>query len=350
MAATPQQRRTLHAVFARLKRPHRLTHNHFNPMNHLANYWHLWTVTGVIVWIGLHCAFHFVLPAMRLKDQLARAVSQLASLTPQETGAHIDLSEIQQAAMTTPALKHAWQQYASSLQPLWQSADTGPIGAARQRASHLSRAFFAHMNMSSDGGRLDLADIEHLAQSDTQMAALWTEYNQAVEALQRLESAQQTSAGQWQAISHAENFFTEQALVDSPLQTHFFAHMPGILTGVGIIGTFTGLIAGLIGFDVSNPAQVQTELSQLVQTVGHAFLVSALAITLAMVFTWLEKSLLTRRYLQVEQLQQQLDTLFTPHAGLQQLERLTLATEMQASLSHKILQQLRSASPAAFSR
>ncbi len=103
--------------------------------------------------------------------------------------------------------------------------------------------------------------------------------------------------------------------MDSPLQTHFFAHIPGILTGVGIIGTFTGLIAGLIGFDVSNPAQVQSELSQLVQTVGHAFLVSALAITLAMVFTWLEKSLLTGRYQQVEQLQQNLDSLFKPHAG-----------------------------------
>jgi hypothetical protein len=59
---------------------------------------------------------------------------------------------------------------------------------------------------------------------------------------------------------------------------------------------------------------------------------------------------LTGRYLQVEQLQQQLDTLFTPHTGLQQLERLTLATEMQASLSHKILQQLRSPTPAARSR
>ena len=110
---------------------------------------------------------------------------------------------------------------------------------------------------------------------------------------------------------------------------------------MGIIGTFTGLIAGLIGFDVSNPQQVQNELSQLVQTVGHAFLVSALAITLAMVFTWLEKSLLTGRYRQVEQLQKHLDSIFAPQAGEQHLERLTLATEMQASLSLQILQQLR---------
>ena len=138
--------------------------------------------------------------------------------------------------------------------------------------------------------------------------------------------------------------------MDSPLQTHFYAHIPGILTGVGIIGTFTGLIAGLIGFDVSNPEKVQTELSQLVQTVGHAFLVSAVAITLAMVFTWLEKSLLTGRYRQVEMLQQNLDTIFSPQAGAQQVERLTLATEMQVGLSLKILHLLRQAAPGANTR
>jgi hypothetical protein len=321
-----------------------------DPMNHLAAYWHLWTVTAVIVWIGLHCTTHFVLPALRLKAQLAQANTHLNQWLAQSLGPRIDLDEIEQGAMTTPALRHAWQQYATSLQPQWESADTGPLGAARQRVSHLSRAFFVHMNMHSDGGRLDLADVERLAASDEEMAALWTEYQQAVDTLQHLESTSQARAGQWQASSHAENFFTEQSLVDSPLQTHFFAHIPGILTGVGIIGTFTGLIAGLIGFDVSNPTQVQSELSQLVQTVGHAFLVSALAITLAMVFTWLEKSLLTGRYRQVEQLQQNLDSLFTPHAGSAHLERLTLAAEMQAQLSHKILQQLRADTSAGHSR
>jgi hypothetical protein len=311
------------------------------PMNHLAAYWHLWAATGVIVWIALHCTRHFVLPALRLKVQLAQANTHLSQWLGQSLGVRIDLDAIEQSAMTTPALRHAWQQYATSLQPQWESAGTGPIGAARQHVSQLSRAFFAHMNMRSDGGRLDLADMEDLAASDAEMAALWTEYQQAVDTLQQLESSAQARTGNWQASSHAENFFTDQSLVDSPLQTHFFAHIPGILTGVGIIGTFTGLIAGLIGFDVSNPAQVQSELSQLVQTVGHAFLVSALAITLAMVFTWLEKSLLTGRYQQVEQLQQTLDSLFTPHAGAPHLERLTLAAEMQAHLSHKILQQLR---------
>jgi pimeloyl-ACP methyl ester carboxylesterase len=72
------------------------------------------------------------------------------------------------------------------------------------------------------------------------------------------------------------------------LQTHFYKHVPGILTGVGIIGTFTGLITGLMNFDVSSPEQVQMALSQLVQTVGQAFWISAVAITLAMIAETIE--------------------------------------------------------------
>ncbi len=310
-------------------------------MPHLTDYWHLWLVAAVIGLIALDYAGRFVGPALQLKTSLKRVHQQLLGLITQSPSQSIDLTLLKNEVMTSPALQHAWQQYASTLQPQWQAADAGPLGAARQRVSHLSRAFFGHMGQAASGGRLDLSNIEQLAQNDPQLAQVWREYSQALESLQQLESSAATTAGKWQASSRADLYFTEQALVDTPLQSNFYKHIPGILTGVGIIGTFTGLIVGLVGFDVSNPERVQAELSQLVQTVGHAFLVSALAITLAMVFTWIEKSVLTGRYRQVEELQQALDTLFTPQGGTQWAERLTLATEMQTALSYKILSQLR---------
>ena len=303
--------------------------------------WHLWVVTTVIGLIGLDYARHFMGPALKLKALLNRVQVQLTGLMAQSPSQPIDLAQIQSDVMTSPALQHAWHQYACTLRPQWPATDAGPLEAARHRVSHLSRAFFEHMGLASSGGRLDLSNIEQLAQNNPRLAQLWREYSQALETLQALEMSAATTAGKWQASSQADLYFTDQALVDTPLQSNFYKHIPGILTGVGIIGTFTGLIAGLIGLDVSNPERVQAELSQLVQTVGHAFWVSALAITLAMVFTWIEKSVLTGRYRQVEELQQALDTLFTPQGGMQTLERLTLATEMQAALSSKILAQLR---------
>lgn len=322
---------------------HVILHTIFMPalMPLISDYWHLWLVAAVIGLIALDYARRFIAPALTLKTSLNRVHAQLIDLIEQSPSQSIDLAQLKSQVMTSPALQHAWEQYASTLQPQWQAAEAGPLGAARQRVSHLSRAFFGHMGQATGGGRLDLSNIEQLSQNDPQLAQVWREYSQALESLQQLESSAATTAGKWTASSHADLYFTEQALVDTPLQSNFYKHIPGILTGVGIIGTFTGLIAGLIGFDVSNPERVQAELSQLVQTVGHAFLVSALAITLAMVFTWIEKSVLTGRYRQVEELQQALDTLFTPQGGMQSVERLTLATEMQAALSYKILTQLR---------
>lgn len=310
----------------------------------LPDYWHLWAVAAVMGLIALNYLTQFVRPALRLQARLSQVNAHLALLSQQPQGTPINLAHLKDEVMTSPALQHAWQQYASTLQAQRQAPDSGPLGAARQRVSQLSRVFFAHLDVAANGDRLDLSNIEQLAHNDPYLGPLWAEYTQAIEALQPLETSAHQATGPWQANSHAENYFTEQALVDSPLRSNVYKHIPGILTGVGIIGTFTGLIAGLVGFDVSNPERVQTELSQLVQTVGHAFLVSALAITLAMVFTWIEKSLLTSRYRQVEELQQALDALFTPQGGAY-LERLTLATEMQAALSAQILSQLRASAP-----
>jgi hypothetical protein len=313
----------------------------FDLLSHLSAYYHLWMVAAVIGLIAWNYGSRFVAPALRLKSQLGLVNDHLAKLAAAPSGNTIDLAELKNKLMTTQALQHAWGQYAATLQPQWQSVDAGPLGVARQRASQLSRAFFAHMHETSLSDRIDLSQSEQLTRQDQHLSELWFEYQQALETLQQLEMSGQTAAGRWQAASAAEQHFTEQALVDSPLRTHFYKNIPGILTGVGIIGTFTGLIAALVGFDVSDPTRVQAELSQLVQTVGHAFLVSALAITLAMVFTWVEKSMLTSRYRQVEELQQNLDNLFQPQEGAQQLARLTLATEMQATLTYQLLSHWR---------
>ena len=113
--------------------------------------------------------------------------------------------------------------------------------------------------------------------------------------------------------------------------------MPGILTGIGIIGTFSGLILGLIDFQVSKDAdQVRQSLAVLIQNVGHAFIVSAGAIALAMVSTWVEKSLVTKRYREVESLCQILDSLFDAGAGEEYLARLVEASETSATQAAQI--------------
>lgn len=169
--------------------------------------------------------------------------------------------------------------------------------------------------------------IASRAMARTSFVQVWGEYAQTLHA----QKAGEAGAARWRATALAETFFTDQALVDIPLKTDYYKHLPGIMTGLGIIGTFTGLIIGLSNFDVSiEPGQAQLQLRTLINAVGHAFIVSAIAITLAMVFTWIEKSLVTSCYRLAEEMRQGIDSLFDSGSDVEYLERLVAAAEASA--------------------
>ncbi len=122
--------------------------------------------------------------------------------------------------------------------------------------------------------------------------------------------------------------FRPDILVDIPLRTDFFKHLPGLFTGVGIIGTFYGLLIGMKSFVVSNnPVVVRDSLTRLLHGVSEAFLISASAITLAMIVTFIERLAVSSLNAQVEKLAQLLDGLFEGGAGEEYLSRLVKATE-----------------------
>ncbi|MDR3159177.1 MAG: hypothetical protein LBU11_09265 [Zoogloeaceae bacterium] len=163
---------------------------------------------------------------------------------------------------------------------------------------------------------------------------LWREYAQTLH-------RQGGSTGRLRATAAAGHFFTPTALVDTPLNTGFYRHLPGILTGIGIIGTFAGLIAGLSHFEVNSDTDtVRLSLGNLIQGVGHAFQVSALAITLAMLATWAEKSLVTLAYRLTARLAEQIDSLFESGVEEEYLARLVAASEQAAQQGGELRQAL----------
>lgn len=175
------------------------------------------------------------------------------------------------------------------------------------------------------------------AMAKASFAHVWAEYAQTLHSQKPVGQ----DAARWRATALAETFFTDQALVDIPLKTDYYKHLPGIMTGLGIIGTFTGLIIGLGNFDVSiDPGQAQTQLRTLINAVGHAFIVSAIAITLAMVFTWVEKSLVTACYRLSEELRQGIDSLFDTGSDVEYLERLVAAAEASAQEMRQLKETL----------
>lgn len=180
------------------------------------------------------------------------------------------------------------------------------------------------------------SDFKKLFTKDLRLAHLWAEFSESLHA-QREERDGQMQIIAVRSTIAAETYFNEQAVVDSRLHTEFFKHLPGIFTGLGIIGTFSGLIEGLRRFQVSeNAATVRASLESLMHSVGEAFLISAAAITAAMAVTFLEKLLLAALYRKTEAIAHGIDARFEAGAGEEYLSRLVNASEASASQS-KIL-------------
>jgi hypothetical protein len=116
----------------------------------------------------------------------------------------------------------------------------------------------------------------------------WLEFSRTLHA-QAIKTNGKTIVQEHRVTAPADNFFTAASVIDKSLKVHYFKHLPGILTGVGIIGTFSGLLFGLSNFDATSPETVSLSVALLLSGVRDAFFASAFAITAAMVITHVEK-------------------------------------------------------------
>ncbi|GAB3369617.1 anti-phage ZorAB system protein ZorA [Lysobacter rhizosphaerae] len=181
-----------------------------------------------------------------------------------------------------------------------------------------------------------LSEYEKIFGRNDRLRHLWKEYKDSLHAQEVMRDGVSVVAAV-RATVPAETYLSPHVLVDSPLRADFFKHLPGILTGLGIIGTFWGLIEGLRSFTVSDdPDAVRNGLESLMGAVGGAFVVSGSAIALAISVTIIEKLMLTHLHGVALRIVQEVDSRFDAGAGEEYLSRLVRASEDSASQS-KIL-------------
>ena len=206
------------------------------------------------------------------------------------------------------------------------------------RLSTVTRKLKA-LNGKADG------NLERIFEKKGVLEHLWREYSATLHKQTEADSVTGQPVTRMRSTMPAGVVFRPDIIVDIPLRTDFFKHLPGLFTGVGIIGTFYGLLIGLQAFEVSeNALIVRNSLNKLLHGVWEAFLVSAAAITLAMAITLIEKLIVTRLYAKVEKIVQLLDALSDSGAGEEYLIRLVKASESSpnriASLLKGELKQL----------
>lgn len=228
-----------------------------------------------------------------------------------------------------PLIGAAWKFYTEFFKP------------SQRLGSELKQATEELEKLKSTGSVLDLDLINARVMVSAELRHGWAEYRDTLHGQKSTNATGMLEVSRWRATAMANMFFTEQTVVDGPLKTEFYKHLPGILTGLGIIGTFTGLILGLSGFKVTTDAAgAQLSLQNLLASVGSAFIVSGTAIALAMIATWLEKSTLNKRYGELENFCALIDGLFDAGAGEEYLQRLVEASETSATQAMQMKESL----------
>ena len=96
----------------------------------------------------------------------------------------------------------------------------------------------------SEPGSIDPDQLAELFK-DRPFLNMWREYRQSLHSMTS-EDGEKTTI---RATTSSEIFFNKESIVDTYINADFFKHLPGILTGVGIIGTFSGLVWGLGKFN-----------------------------------------------------------------------------------------------------
>ena len=155
---------------------------------------------------------------------------------------------------------------------------------------------------------------------------LWEEYSDTLHDLKKASSGG-VELRELRATVPAETMFTREVLVDSRLLDEFTRHLPGVMTGLGIIGTFAGLLEGLGNFNPATAATAVSGLGPLMEGVKHAFVASGVAIGCAMGVVFISRLTLAYFYALVERLTQTIDSLYSTGAGEEYLARLVKASE-----------------------
>ncbi len=143
-------------------------------------------------------------------------------------------------------------------------------------------------------------------------------------------------------------FFNEHSLA-SHVGSKFISAIPGILLGIGLLGTFLALYVALAQLNLggNDTGEMKTSIIHFVEMVGIKFTASVWGILLSVIFTIYEKTLEGKLSSKIKHLQDNIDEVFKRQTAEQNLSLMLTESEQQTlalnslaeSLTQKISEQ-----------
>ena len=175
-----------------------------------------------------------------------------------------------------------------------------------------------HLDISSEYTEL----LEEINNSDPELQKLWKEFD---------ESLIKKSNGETFVIRNsidAEYFFNKKTMI-SHLGSKLFASIPGMLLGIGLLGTFVGLYFALIQMDVTDVDKLQESIKVLINMAGVKFAASIWGLGLSVLFTLIDKQLESGLENRLDKIQIIIDQIFIRETAEQNLDSILLQNTQQ---------------------
>lgn len=176
-----------------------------------------------------------------------------------------------------------------------------------------------HLDISQEYAEL----LEEINNSNPKLQKLWKEFD---------ESLIKKSDGENFIVRNsidAEYFFNKKIMI-SHLGSKLFSSIPGMLLGIGLLGTFTGLYFALIQLNVSDVAELQSSIKVLINMAGVKFAASIWGLGLSVIFTFVDKSLESSLENKVDDIQAMIDQMFIRETAEQNLDNILLQNIQQS--------------------
>lgn len=143
---------------------------------------------------------------------------------------------------------------------------------------------------NADAMPAEFYDLEETIAQSPVMKSPWREFN---EVLLRPGEHHLTDIEVIVNTRRPQQFFSSQTIIHPHLDVRYFNSVPNKLTGLGILGTFLGLVAGIYlasaGIGSNNIDEAKEALSHLLDGASLAFLTSIAGLITSMIFSWREK-------------------------------------------------------------
>lgn len=165
--------------------------------------------------------------------------------------------------------------------------------------------------------------LAEINKSDKTLKNIWNEFDESLIKKQTLDGKLFIRNS-----IDSEYFFNKDTMI-SHIGSKLYSAIPGVLLGIGLLGTFFGLYVALVQLNVGDAEQLSDSIKLLINMAGVKFAASIWGLFLSILFTLFDKVLEFGLDSKLEKIQKDINEMFQRETAEQNLDKILVENEQQ---------------------